>query len=66
MDKCTRNRWGRKEQFGSGSAPADLLGPDPLTEALRGKIREALETLFEEELTQVLIAAKRERAANRQ
>ncbi len=66
MGKCTRNRWGRKEQFGSGSAPADLLGPDPLTEALRGKIREALETLFEEELTQVLAATKRERAADRQ
>ncbi len=65
MGKCTRNRWGRKAQFGSGATPADLLGPDPLTEALRGRIREALITLFDEELTQVLGAAKGERVTTR-
>jgi transposase-like protein len=36
-----------------------------LTEALRGKIREALVTLFDEELTQVLGAVKGERVATR-
>lgn len=65
MGKCTRNRRVRKEQFASVVAPADLLGPDPLTEALRGKIRQALVTLFDEELTQVLGGAKSERVATR-
>jgi transposase-like protein len=44
---------------------AELFGPDPLIEALRGTTREALITLFDEELTQVLGAAKGERVARR-
>lgn len=65
MEKCTRRRRIRKGQSGPGPDLADLLGPDPLTEALRGKIRDALVELFDEELTQVLAAAKGERVATR-
>jgi len=65
MGKSTRNRPVRKAECGSGVGPAELLGPDPLTEALRGKLREALVTLFDEELTQVLGAVKGERVATR-
>ena len=44
---------------------AELVGPDPLTEALRGKVRDLVATLFDEEVTQVLGAAKGERVATR-
>lgn len=65
MEQCTRNRRRKKAQCEAGPNVGTLLGPDPLTEALRGKIREALVTLFDEELTQVLGAAKGERVATR-
>jgi hypothetical protein len=38
-----------------------LLGPDPLSEALRGKIREVILTLAEAELREVLAASPYER-----
>ena len=38
-----------------------LLGPDPLSEALRGKIREMILTLVEAELREVLAALPYER-----
>jgi transposase-like protein len=38
-----------------------LLGPDPLSEALRGKIREVIWTLAEAELSEVLAALPYER-----
>lgn len=65
MRQCTRSRTVRKAQSVSSPEIAELLGPDPLTEALRGKIRDVLATLFDEELTQVLAAAKGERVASR-
>lgn len=65
MQKCTRSRRRKEAQSEGGPDLGTLLGPDPLTEMLRGKIREALLTLFDEELTQVLGAAKGERAATR-
>jgi transposase-like protein len=43
-----------------------LSEPDPLTVALRGKIREFIKTLVETELTEVLAAVRYERGANRQ
>lgn len=43
----------------------ELFGPDPLTEALRGKIREMIMTLVEAEISEVLIAASYERTAER-
>ena len=43
-----------------------LLGPDPLTEALRGKIREMILALTEAELREVLVAQPYERSAERQ
>lgn len=43
-----------------------LLGPDPLTEALRGKIREMILALTEAELKEVLVAQPYERSAERQ
>lgn len=43
-----------------------LLGPDPLTEALRGKIREMILALAEAELREVLGARPYERSAERQ
>jgi len=43
-----------------------LLGPDPLTEALRGKIREMTLALTEAELREVLAAQPYERSAERQ
>lgn len=43
-----------------------LLGPDPLTEALRGKIREMILALTEAELKEVLAARPYERNAERQ
>lgn len=58
MAQCTQSRDGRKVECTSGSKMVALLGPDPLTEALRGEIRDALVALFDEELTQVLGAAK--------
>lgn len=39
----------------------DLLGPDPLSEALRGRIREMIWTLVEAELSEVLAALPYER-----
>ena len=42
-----------------------LLGPDPLTEALRGKIRETIMTLVEGELAEVLAALPYERTGQR-
>jgi len=42
-----------------------LLGPDPLTEALRGKIREMILALTEAELREVLAAQPYERSAER-
>src|SRR5688572_6352951 len=44
----------------------DLLGPDPLSEALRGQIREMILTLVEAELSQVLAAVPYQRVAGRQ
>ena len=43
-----------------------LLTPDPLTVALRGKIREVLETLVHTELDDILAAVRYERRAGRQ
>src|SRR3970282_1642525 len=43
-----------------------LMGPDPLTEALRGKIREMILALTEAELKDVLIARAYARSAERQ
>lgn len=43
-----------------------LLGPDPLTEALRGRIREMILKLTEAELREVLAAQPYERTAERQ
>ncbi len=65
MKQCTRSRQVRKAQSVSPPEMAELLGPDPLTEALRGKIRDVLAMLFDEELTQVLGAAKGQRVATR-
>ena len=65
MKQCTRSRQVRKAQSVSSPEIAELLGPDPLTEALRGKVRDLLATLFDEELTQVLGAAKGQRVATR-
>jgi transposase-like protein len=65
MEQCTRNHRLKEAQCEAGPNVGALLGPDPLTEALRGKIREALVTLFDEELTQVLGAAKGERVVTR-
>ena len=42
-----------------------LLGPDPLSEALRGKIRELVMTLAEAELREVLAAMPYERSGAR-
>jgi transposase-like protein len=64
MEQSTRNRRLKEAQCEAGPNVGTLLGPDPLTEALRGKIREALVTLFDAELTQVLGAAKGERVAS--
>ncbi len=65
MKQSTRSPKVRKAQSVAGPEIAELLGPDPLTEALRGKIRDVLATLFDEELTQVLGAAKGQRVATR-
>jgi len=65
MGKCTRSRRLKEAQSEGNPDVGTLLGSDPLTEALRGRIREALLTLFDEELTQVLSAAKGERVAAR-
>jgi hypothetical protein len=65
MTQGTRSRTVRKAQSVSSPEIAELLGPDPLTEALRGKVRDLLATLFDEELTQVLGAAKGEWVATR-
>lgn len=42
-----------------------LLGPDPLTEALRAKVRELIETLVDAELTEVLAAVPYQRSETR-
>lgn len=55
MGKSTRSF----EQMGA------LLGPDPLTEALRGRIREMILKLTEAELNEVLAARWYERSAER-
>lgn len=65
MEQSTRSRWRTKAQSVGQPNLEALLGPDPLTEALRAKIREVLVTLFEEELATVLGAAKGERVATR-
>jgi len=43
-----------------------IMGPDPLTEALRGKVRELIETLVDAELTEVLAAVPYQRSQTRQ
>jgi len=43
-----------------------LFTPDPLTAALRGKIREVIETLVNTELSEVLAAVRHERRESRQ
>ncbi len=65
MTQSTRSRWQTKAQSAGDPDLEALLGPDPLTAALRGKIREALLTLVEEELATVLGAAKGERVTTR-
>jgi len=65
MEQCTRNRRGRKAQSEERAHVGSLLGPDPLTEALRERIREALLILFDAELTQAVGAAKGERVVTR-
>ncbi|NIM06216.1 MAG: hypothetical protein GTN65_11525, partial [Armatimonadetes bacterium] len=52
--------------IGSFGQMEALLGPDPLTEALRGKIREMILALTEAELREVLAAQPYERSAERQ
>jgi putative transposase len=44
----------------------DLFGPDPLSEALRGKVREMIMTLVEAELSEMLAALPYQRNAERQ
>ena len=44
----------------------DLLGPDPLSEALREKVREMIVTLVEAEVSEVLAAHPYQRVAERQ
>ena len=61
MRRPTRKCRFTKERFSPVSQVSRLLGPDPLSEAPPGKIRNALVRLFDEELTQVLGAAKGER-----
>jgi len=55
----------RKHSTPSMSKLEALLGSDPLTEALRGKIREVILTLAEAELTEVLAALPYERTGER-
>lgn len=43
-----------------------LLGPDPLTAVIRGRVREAIETIVEEELTSALQVRPAERSPVRQ
>lgn len=54
-----------KQSTRSLSKMEGLLGPDPLTEALRGKIRETIMTLVEGELAEVLAALLYERTGQR-
>ena len=55
----------RKQSTPSVSKMEALLGPDPLTEALRGKLREMILTLVEGELAEVLAALPYERKTER-
>lgn len=55
----------RKQSTPSVSKMEALLGPDPLTEALRDKIREMILTLVEGELAEVLAALPYERNTER-
>ena len=43
----------------------DLFGPDRLSEALRGKVREMILTLAEAELAEVLVALPYQRHSDR-
>lgn len=65
MKKFTRMHAARKAKSKSAPDLLDLLGPDPLTEALRGKVREAIEVLFDEELMAAVGAAKGMRTLDR-
>lgn len=55
-----------RKSIGSFGQMEALIGPDPLTEALRGKIREMILALTEAELKEVLAARPYERNAERQ
>ncbi len=55
----------KKQSTPSVSKMEALLGPDPLTEALRDKIREVILTLLEGELAEVLAALPYERNTER-
>lgn len=63
MGKQSTRSVGKMEALPAGQA--GLLGPDPLTEALRGKIRETIMTLVEGELAEVLAALPYERTGQR-
>jgi transposase-like protein len=56
----------KKECIPSVEKMEVLLGPDPLTEALRERVRETIPTLAEAELTEVLAALPYERTGKRQ
>ena len=56
----------RVPSSGSTAEMEGLLGPDPLTEALRGRIREMILALVEAEVTEVLAAKPYQRDAGRQ
>lgn len=55
----------RTQSTPSGSKREALWGPDPLTDALRGKVREMILTLVEGELAEVLAALPYERTGQR-
>lgn len=55
-----------KQSNGSTAEMEGLLGPDPLTEALRGRIREMILELVEAEVTEVLAATRYQRGTGRQ
>lgn len=54
-----------RESTQRSGAMEELLGPDRLTEALRGKVREMIMTLAEAELAEVLAARSYERSEDR-
>ncbi len=55
-----------RQSNGSTSEMEGLLGPDPLTEALRGRMREMIVELVEAEVTEVLAATRYQRGTGRQ